>query len=162
MKATRKWQIPASVKKKDVSSGGINMKASGKAVDAVRAADAAWLKAYTARDLDKSVEICDVHGSMLVPNAPMVTGKKAIAKLIAAGFALPDYKLTWHPNKAGVARSGELGYTSGTYKWSFKDASGKTFSDKGKYLMVWKKQADGAWKLLFDMNNSDLPSTSRR
>jgi ketosteroid isomerase-like protein len=92
-----------------------------------------------------------------VPNAPIATGKKAIANLIAAGFALRDYKLTWHPDKAGVARSGELGYTSGKYKVSFKDESGKTISDKGKYLMVWKKQSDGAWKVLFDMNNSDLP-----
>ncbi len=25
---------------------------------------------------------------------------------------------------------------------SFKDASGKTISDKGKYLTVWKEQAD--------------------
>ncbi len=128
-----------------------------KAVDAVRAADAAWLKVYAAKDLDKSVAFCDEQGSMLVPNAPIATGKDAIAKLIAAGFALQDYKLVWHPDKAGVARSGELGYTSGTYELSFKDASGKTISDKGKYLIVWRRQADGAWKVLFDMNNSDLP-----
>jgi ketosteroid isomerase-like protein len=137
------------------------MRSRNKAVDAVRAADAAWLKAFTDRDFDKSVAFCDEHGSMLVPNAPIATGKKAIAKLIAAGFAMRDYKLAWHPNKAGVARSGELGYTSGKYKVSFKDATGKTISDNGKYLMVWKKQADGAWKVLFDMNNSDLPPSAR-
>jgi len=136
------------------------MKASNKAVDAVRAADAAWLKAFNTKNLEKSVSFLDEQGSMLVPNAPIVTGKKAAAKLIADGFALQDYKLAWHPDKAGVARSGELGYTSGAYEVSFKDASGKTISDKGKYLMVWKKQADGAWKVLFDMNNSDLPPAS--
>jgi len=129
-------------------------------VDAVRAADAAWLKAYDTKDVDKSVAFFDDQGSMLVPNAPIATGKKAIAKLTASGFALQGYKLTWHPDKAGVARSGDLGYTSGTYEWSFKDASGKAVSDKGKYLIVWKKQADGSWKVLFDMNNSDLPPAS--
>ncbi len=133
---------------------------SSKAADAVRAADAAWLKVYAARDLDKSVAFFDEQGSMLVPNAPIATGKDAIAKLIARGFALQDYKLVWHPDKAGVARSGELGYTSGTYELSFTDTSGKTISDKGKYLTVWKKQADGAWKVLFDMNNSNLPPAS--
>ncbi len=136
------------------------MRASSKAVDAVQAADAAWLKAYDTKDVDKSVAFFDEQGSMLVPNAPIATGKKAIAKLTASGFALQDYKLTWHPDKAGVARSGDLGYTSGTYEWSFKDASGKAVSDKGKYLIVWKKQADGSWKVLFDMNNSDLPPAS--
>jgi|SRR5271165_311558 len=133
------------------------MSSSRKAVDSVRAADAAWLKVYQAKDVDKSVAFFDAQGSMLVPNSPVLTGKDAIAKFIARGFALQDYKIKWRPNRAGVAHSGDLGYTSGIYKMSFKDASGKTISDKGKYLMVWKKQADGAWKVLFDTSNSDLP-----
>jgi len=29
--------------------------------------------------------------------------------------------------------------------------------DNGKYLTVWKKQADGSWKVLFDMFNTDMP-----
>jgi ketosteroid isomerase-like protein len=143
---------------KSAPAGATTGQRRANAEDALRAADAAWLKVYAAKDLAKSVAFCDQHASMLVPNAPMATGKRAIAKLIARGFALPDSKLSWHPNRVGVARSGELGYTSGTYKVSFKDASGKTVSDKGKYLMVWKKQSDGAWKVLLDMNNSDLPA----
>jgi ketosteroid isomerase-like protein len=162
------------MKENAVANGGINMRSqqrvvsasaahgrtSGKAVDAVRAADAAWLKAYTAKDLDKAVAFCDEQGSMLMPNAPVATGKDAIAKLIASHFAIHYSKLTWHPNSVGVARSGELGYTSGTYELSFKEASGKTIADKGKYLIVWKKHPDSTWKVLFDMSNSDLPPAS--
>ena len=94
---------------------------------------------------------------MLWPNDPVATGKAAIAKLTASAFTIPDFKLTWQPEKVVVARSGDLGYTSGTYIWTFKDASGKPVSDKGKYLTVWRKQADGSWKVLFDMFNTDLP-----
>jgi ketosteroid isomerase-like protein len=133
------------------------MRAKGGAIEAIRAADAAWLKAFRAKDLDASVAFLDANGSMLVPHAPIVTGKKAVKKLIAAGFDLKDYKLSWRPDKAGVARSGELGYTSGKYKVSFMDASGRTIFEKGKYLMIWKKQKNGDWKVLFDMNNSDSP-----
>ena len=136
------------------------MKSNQKEVKATRAADAAWLKAFAAQDLDKSVAFFDTQGSMLAPHAPIATGKKAVAKLIAMGFALKDYKLKWRPNKAAVARSGELGYTCGSYDVSFKDASGKTITDKGKYLVVWKKQRDGSWKVLFDASNSDLPPAS--
>jgi ketosteroid isomerase-like protein len=125
--------------------------------DAILAADAAWLKVYEAKDLDKSVAFCDKQGSMLVPNAPIATGKDAIAKAIASDFR--NDHITWHANKVGVAHSADLGYTSGTYENTFKDASGKTASDKGKYLTVWKKEADGAWKVLYDMFNSDLPAT---
>jgi ketosteroid isomerase-like protein len=133
------------------------MNSSRKAVASIRAADAAWLKAYASKEVDKSVAFFDEQGSMLVPNSPLLTGKDAIAKFITRGFKLRDYEITWHPNKAGVARSGELGYTSGTYGMSFKDASGKTISDNGKYLMVWKRQGNGEWKVLFDTSNSDLP-----
>jgi ketosteroid isomerase-like protein len=132
---------------------------NSKSVDAIRAADAAWLKTYIEKDVDKSVAFCDEQGSLLWPNSPAATGKNAIAKLTASAFAIQDFKLVWHPDKVGVAHSGDLGYTSGTYDWSYKDASGKTISDKGKYLTVWKKQVDGSWKVLFDMFNTDLPTT---
>ena len=127
------------------------------AVEEIRAADAGWLKVFAARDLEKSVAFCDEEASMMVPHGPAAKGKKAIAKKIAAGFGLREYKLVWHAEKAGVARSGELGYTCGKYRFSFRDASGKIISDRGKYLVVWRKRAGGEWKVLFDMNNSDLP-----
>ena len=133
------------------------MSSNSEAVNAVRAADAAWLKAYEAKDVDKAVSFFDEQGSMLVPNSPILIGRDAIAKFIARGFTLQDYKITWHPDQAGVAQAGDLGYTSGKYEMSFNDASGRTISDKGKYLMVWKKQPEGAWKVLFDTSNSDLP-----
>jgi len=140
-----------------VSVSGSLAQASGKASDALLAADAAWMKVYAAKDLEKSVAFFDNEGSMLPSNAPIATGKDALTKLIGSAFATPDYTLSWHANKVGVARSGELGYTSGTYEFSMKDASGKTISDKGKYLTVWKKEADGTWKVLVDTYNSDLP-----
>jgi ketosteroid isomerase-like protein len=120
------------------------------------AADAAWLKVYQAKDLDKSVAFCDEQGSMLAPNAPIAVGKDAIAKLIAEDFAHDN--IEWHANKVGVSRSADLGYTSGATGMTFKDASGKTVVYKGKYLTVWKKQTDGSWKVLYDMFNSDMPT----
>lgn len=131
----------------------------GKPTDSIWAADTAWNKTYEAKDLDKAVAFCDDQVSLLWPNAPVATGKNAITKLTASAFAIPDFKLAWQPNKVGIARSGDLGYTSGTYIWSFKDGLGKPVSDKGKYLTVWKKQADGSWKVLFDMFNTDLPTS---
>jgi ketosteroid isomerase-like protein len=125
------------------------------AADSIRAADAAWLKVYSAKDLKQSVAFFDEQGSLLSPNDPVATGKAAISKLVASDFTYGD--LTWHADKAGVAKSGDLGYTSGTYQFIFKDASGKPATDKGKYLTVWKKQADGSWKVLFNAFNTDLP-----
>jgi len=123
----------------------------------LRTADAAWLKAYRAKDIQRAARFYDKHGAMLAPNRPLLSGRKALQKFIAKSFTLPEYKISWRCHNAEVARSGELGYTTGSYRMSFRDPSGKECSDKGKYLMVWKKQRDGSWKVLFDMSNSDLP-----
>jgi ketosteroid isomerase-like protein len=133
---------------------------SGAKEDAIRAADAAWMKVYAAKDLAKSVAFCDAQVSMLVPNVPIATGKDAVARTIASDFASGD--ITWHADKVGVARSNDIGYTSGTYETTSKEASGKTVTDKGKYLTVWKKESNGDWKVLYDINNSDLPLPSSR
>jgi ketosteroid isomerase-like protein len=132
--------------------------ASGKkSVDSLLAADAGWMKVFSAKNLAQSVAYFEENGSMLGPNAPIVTGKEAITKNLSQFFAIPALKLTWLADKANVARSGELGYTSGAYQMTFSDATGKTLSDKGKYVTVWKKQKDGSWKVSLDIFNTDLP-----
>jgi ketosteroid isomerase-like protein len=40
------------------------------------------------------------------------------------------------------------------------DASGKPVNDRGKYVEVWEKQADGKWKCGADIWNSDLPASA--
>lgn len=59
--------------------------------------------------------------------------------------ARPDRKgppLVWWPLWAGIARSGDLGFTAGP-----STVSGK---ENGWYFTVWAKQADGGWKWLYD------------
>jgi ketosteroid isomerase-like protein len=141
-----------------VSNGAVFGQTGGKEEEAILAADAAWLKVYQRKDLAKSVAFCDEQASMLAPDAPIAIGKDAIAKVMADDFKHDN--IAWHAKKVGVARSGDLGYTSGTTEMSLKDAAGKTMSYKGKYLTLWKKQADGEWKVLYDMFNSDLPPSS--
>jgi ketosteroid isomerase-like protein len=140
-----------------LGAGAILAQTNQKEVEAVRAADEAWLKVYAARDLEKSVAFCDEDGSMLAPNAPIATGKAALTKVIASDLGRPDYKIEWRADRVGVSRSGDLGYTVGTTRSSFKEASGKTVFDNSKYLTVWKKQKDGSWKVLFDTFSTDLP-----
>jgi len=62
--------------------------------------------------------------------------------------------LTWTPVKADMAASGDLGYTYGNYVFKSKNKEGKIVTSHGKYMSVWKKQKDGAWKVVVDMGNS--------
>ncbi len=138
-----------------VPSSGQKSKSSAEA--AIRAVDQQWLGVFAAKDLEKAVAFCADDGSVLAPNAPIATGKEAISRLFSVFFALPNLKIAWAPARVQVAKSGELGYTSGKYQMTFTDPPGKVISDEGKYVTVWKKQADGSWSMLLDIFNSDLP-----
>jgi ketosteroid isomerase-like protein len=73
--------------------------------------------------------------------------------MTAAAAALPDGSTvwTWQPTFVNVSRSGDLGYTYGTYQVTSKDFSEKIL-ERGNYYRVWKKQA-GKWKLVADLLN---------
>ena len=66
-------------------------------------------------------------------------------------------QLSWKPIKAGIARSGDLGYTFGTYEFTVLDSLGSPSISYGNYVTVWKKQEDGSWKYVLDGGASTPP-----
>jgi len=124
---------------------------------AIRQADLAWSKAMTDKQLDATVSFYAADAAIHPPNAPTASGKDAIRTVWKAYFATPGFVVTCHPVKIEASRSGDIGYTQGPYDLAFKDAQGNTVKDRGKYLAVWKKQSDGAWRVVADIFNSDLP-----
>jgi ketosteroid isomerase-like protein len=71
-------------------------------------------------------------------------------------LGLPNVKLSFAPTVVEVAQSGELGYDQGTYDLSFDGPKGPV-ADRGKYVVVWKKE-EGEWHAALDILNSDLPA----
>jgi uncharacterized protein (TIGR02246 family) len=122
----------------------------------IRALDAQWAKAAAARDVDGSVSYYSDDASLLGPNAPIASDKAGI-RAAWASLLGPDTSLSWQASKVEVSRSGDLAYVQGVYQMTSKDARGKTTADNGKFVEVWKKQADGKWKTVADIFNSDLP-----
>ncbi len=123
---------------------------------AIRDLDAQWSKTAGANDVDGTVSYYSDDASVLPPNAPVATGKQAI-RAVWASFLVPGTSVSWQPTKVEVARSGDLAYAMGTYQSTMKDSRGKPVADHGKYVEVWKKQADGKWKTVADIFNSDVP-----
>lgn len=79
--------------------------------------------------------------------APKI-GKVAIAK--SANWSPKDYQLTWTPTDAMMGPSGDMGYTWGHYEGRSKDAHGNPVLTSGRYITMWRKQADGNWKVVLD------------
>jgi uncharacterized protein (TIGR02246 family) len=122
---------------------------------AIRAASQEWSNAASSRDLEKAVSFYADDATYNPPGAPLAAGKDAIRKVWANVVAIPGGNLRWVTSKVEVARSGDLAYDTGAYTLTKNDASGKPVTAAGKYVVVWKKQADGKWKVIQDIDNPD-------
>ena len=119
--------------------------ANGKAMDAFKAGDAVGMAANYADD-----------ALVMMPNAPAWKGRAAVEKEMGGMIAGMDFKDPTFTT-LDVSVAGDLAIETGTYKWMMGPKGGKLVADSGKYLTVWKKQADGSWKITRDINNSDVP-----
>jgi len=127
----------------------------------IRDLDAQWSKTAGARDVDGSVAYYSDDATLMPPNAPAATGKQAIHDAWAAMLA-PGVSVSWQISKIEVARAGDLAYVVGAYSLTQKDARGRTMTDQGKLVEVWKKQTDAKWRVVADIYNSDLPAAKPR
>ena len=116
--------------------------------NALLAVDREWSMSTT--DTDKFMSYVASDARMYPTGMPVVTGADAIRKTMTEISSAPGFALRWTPVSAEVAASGELGRTMGSYEMTMGGAT-----EKGKYLTVWKKQADGSWKVIDDAFNAD-------
>ena len=84
--------------------------------------------------------------------APLV-GRVAIAK--SANWSPQAYQLTWTPTDAAMGPSGDVGYTWGHFEGHSKDANGNKVATSGRYITIWRRQADGKWKVVLDAGSNE-------
>jgi uncharacterized protein (TIGR02246 family) len=118
--------------------------------------DQAW--SGTVTDADKFLSFFAEDASFLPAGMPIAQGQDAIGAVATQIFALPGFNLSWKASKADVSGTVDLGYTIGTYQLTTNNADGKPQTEVGKYVTVWKKQADGQWKVVADCFNPDGPA----
>ena len=118
--------------------------------DALLKTDIEFAKASVATSAAEAFALYLADDAMQMPaGGNPVVGKKAVLAGMGSG-----YVLSWEPKRAEVAKSGELGWTWGTYELHSKDGEGKPVVRYGKYVNVWRKQKDGIWKVILDMGNA--------
>ena len=129
-----------------------DMDANAKALAKV---DDDWSKAAATRDADRMASFYAEDAIAYPPNEPAAIGRPAAKKVWAGYFSDKSFTISWKAAHAEMAKSGDLGYTAGTYEASSKGPDGKQVTEKGKYVTTWKKQKDGSWKASHDIWNPD-------
>jgi ketosteroid isomerase-like protein len=126
----------------------------------IREGEAAWVKDFASKDMDKIVAHYADNASVLMPDAPIMNGKDAIRAGLKDSIADPKFSLDLATAKVEVSTGGgDLAYSQGAYTFTGTDPKTKKgMTEKGKYVEVYKKQADGSWKIVEDINNADPPT----
>lgn len=113
------------------------------ALDSLVAAERAFSRTSEDKGIREAFLTWLAPDSTVFRPAP-VAGRPVYEKMDPANPAV----LTWEPEVADIAASGEMGYTSGPY--ILRAGPGKEPTGFGHYVSVWKKGSDGAWKVFLD------------
>lgn len=123
----------------------------------IRAAIKDWVGAAQAKDAAKFTSFYADAAVVMMEDAPDVRTSASIKEAMAGMMQDPNFSLTFEPDQVVVARSADLAYETGTYAMTMSGPDKQPAHEKGNYVVVWQKQADGAWKVVVDAPVSDPP-----
>lgn len=113
-------------------------------------------QAFSALSLEKGmnhafITYCAQEAVLLRNDAMPLRGKEAIGTLLGLRSD-SGYNLSWEPLHATIAKSGDLGYTFGTFVMEMKESGEHS---RGSYVSIWVKE-DDMWKWILDTGNEGL------
>jgi ketosteroid isomerase-like protein len=120
---------------------------------AIRLADENDMKLTNAKDWKGDLALYTDDAIQLPPNQAAVQGKAAMQAWLEA---FPPFS-NFQEQSLEIEGQGDLAYDRGTYSMTLMPPGATPIEDHGKYLTIWRKQADGSWKVVRTMFNSNLP-----
>jgi uncharacterized protein (TIGR02246 family) len=125
---------------------------------AIKDDEVAWNSDWAAKDLDKILGHYADDAALMVPGAPLMKGKDAIRMGLPQMLGDANLSLKFASSSVEVSKGGDLAYTQGMYTLMQTDPkTKKPMTEKGKFVTVYRKGADGSWKAIEDINNADPP-----
>ena len=124
---------------------------------AIEAANAKFLEAFKRGDKTGLMANYTDDAILMMPNEEAWRGRDGIDKGFSGFLSQVSFK-DGAATTTDVMVAGDLAVETGTFAWTLQPKTGAEIKDKGKYLTVWKRQADGSWKIVRDINNTDLPA----
>ena len=140
-----------------VAFAAAGIAAQGKDDPAIAKVRSAYQTAIGSQDGAALAKLYAADGVEMPPNAPAAKGRAAIEafhKAFGQQWMMHGMTITSTETKV----TGDTAYDVGTYKQSLMaQKTGAMVEDKGKYIVLLKKDAGGAWLISHAIYNSDNP-----
>jgi uncharacterized protein (TIGR02246 family) len=121
------------------------------ATDAVTRTAQEILAAIEAKDSAKVNSYYAPDAVIATAGRPAAKDGRAVSRAISDDIADTNFKMSLSNEKTEVAGSGDLAYRRGAFKITYTNPQTKQAENStGTYLTVFRKQADGSWKVVED------------
>ena len=127
------------------------------AIAALRDAADAYHAAASTKDRDAVVAFYADDAVMMPPNARQVEGIDGVRNYRFGFIENPSVETQFETTRVDVSTGGDVGWTLAMVEVTFAGPDGEPAGDRIRDFHVWKKQADGSWKIVVDMWNSENP-----
>ena len=120
-----------------------------------------YLRAINAGDSAALSALTDDDHIMLAPGKPPLVGKAANDAANARGLQQFNIVETWNPLETVI--DGNLAYQRGSFTVAATPkAGGAIRTTAGSFLRIYRRQADGSWRMSRDMFNAEQPDAATR
>jgi ketosteroid isomerase-like protein len=123
-------------------------------LELLKEADRAFYRATAEQGVEGWVSAFTDDGVMF-RSGELLRGHEAIRELMAPGLNNPGYSLSWDPIHAEISESGDLGYTIGRFESRMVGEAVDSLLGSGSYVSIWRRDADGVWKVVLDIGSPD-------
>jgi len=132
---------------------------TAKIVDAIKTDEVHWNNDWKSGDAAVLTSHYAATATVMTPGAAPMTGVAAIRAGLQQALDDKGFTLTFASDKVDVAASGDLATARGAYTQTATDPKTKAIVvQKGTYVTVYKPQADGTWKAVWDINTPGVPT----
>ena len=130
--------------------------------DDVRCREIGFSKSVESQNAEKFVSFIYADARFVGNSA--VRGTAAIAEAWSVFFAQGGPSIKWRPRFVEVLEDGKLALTRGPFRMITTDEEGVETEHWGTFNSVWRLNADGVWRVVFDAGSdaNEAPSDEIR
>jgi uncharacterized protein (TIGR02246 family) len=115
-----------------------------------------WADAFKAADAAALASLYTADSVLMPPNEEAVKGREAEQvwnQQLFDQFSVEQAELSTDE----LVVSGDWAFRVGSFEMTMTTAEGISVEDSGKFIEIWRRQADGSWRIAYDIWNSNLP-----